>query len=61
MSLQDDIFDVQDALKRKPEARKQFDRLINHMNYCEVELEKEQNIVRDIKRGVKAVLALIKE
>jgi hypothetical protein len=57
MSIQDDIFDVADALKGKPEAEA-FDRICQH--YFEVENNEEINgrILADIGRGLSALMAV---
>lgn len=38
MSLEDDIFDVRDSLKRKPCELKQFNKIISHLSCTEEEL-----------------------
>lgn len=39
MSIQDDIFDVADALKRKPDVKKQFERVVEYLGRLETRLD----------------------
>jgi hypothetical protein len=53
MSLQDDIFDVRDALKKKPEAAS-FARIEGRFNELEQEYEKAMVVVRGVNSAVNA-------
>ncbi len=54
MSLQDDIFDVADALKGTPEE-KAFDNILRVFNETEQDLDKANEYVRVVK-GLKELL-----
>ena len=58
MSLQDDIFDVRDALKRKSE-KKGFDRIVAALNYYETEYDKLSEIVSDLRKGLGAIKTIL--
>lgn len=60
MSLQDDIFDVAAVLKKKPEA-KSFERLINHFNIIEQELDDARDLVNSLRAGMKAFKTLLED
>lgn len=59
MSIQDDLFDVQAALKRKPEARA-FGRLTVYLGQLEMQLERQREILDGLRAGLKA-LELLKK
>lgn len=60
MSLQDDIFDVRDALKKLPEA-KGFDRIVEALNYYEVEYDKAAADLSAIRNGLRVLKKFMKE
>lgn len=60
MGIQDDIFDVQDALKRKPEAAKAFERFCDYFYELEVAVGNQQKILSDIRNGALALKGLLK-
>jgi hypothetical protein len=55
MSLQDDIFDVKNALKRKPIDKAAFENIIRHLCNLEDRCERlsEENYV--LKRAIKII------
>jgi hypothetical protein len=59
MSIQDDIFDVQDALKDKPEAEA-FERIYDHIGKVETRLLKAETTLDTIQDGAAALLSLAK-
>lgn len=54
MALQDDIFDVQDALKGKPES-KSFNRIIKHLNAIETNYETQEKVLSALGAGLRAL------
>lgn len=60
MSLQDDIFDVRDALKKRPEA-KGFDRIVEALNYAETTADEATKDLSAIRNGLRALKKLMKE
>lgn len=58
MALQDDIFDITDALKGKPE-KKLFESLCQRFFETETELEKACDALNDIRRGWRAFQMII--
>lgn len=60
MSLMDDIFDVRDALKNKPE-RASFSRIEKALDEAEQERDKAMGIVRGIRSGIEALEIIKKE
>lgn len=60
MGLQDDIFDVKDALKRKPEVAKSFERFCEYFYELEITVENQQKILSDIRNGALALKELLK-
>lgn len=57
MSLQDDIFDVADALKKLPESG-QFDNIMDVFNEMERDLEKARHQLSRLKAGALAIREL---
>lgn len=55
MSLQDDIFDVETALKRKPNELKMFNKIITHLSNVEEELENNIRKVKILKEAIRIV------
>lgn len=53
MALQDDIFDVEEALKGKAEAEA-FDRIQDHLNRVEVRNREMRAIIDGLQIGMKA-------
>lgn len=60
MSVQDDIFDVAAALKRKPEA-KLFDRLMTHFAIVEMERDRLREQVIVITAAARVIKELLGE
>jgi len=56
MSLQDDIFDVDNTLEGcAPEAQKAFHRIMAHLNEIESEHEEYESVLKDLNAGMRAV------
>lgn len=55
MSLQDDIFDIEEALKRKPNEKEKFHQLMLWLGQLEVERDILQEQVYSLKRAIKIV------
>ena len=60
MSLQDDIFDIEDALKGKPEAEG-FRRIVRALANFEEENDNLEKVFAALKRGAEAVKYLLTE
>lgn len=60
MSLQDDIFDVAAALKRRPEA-KAFKRLMTHLHTLEAREEIATMYLERIRAGYKALREVVND
>lgn len=57
MGIQDDIFDVKAALKRRPEAPA-FERICAHFFDLEVEADARGKIIDGLRDGLQAVFAI---
>lgn len=60
MALQDDIFDVIDVLKGKPES-KSFTRILNHLRIVEQRDETQEKVLSALGAGLRAVDWIRKE
>jgi len=60
MGVQDDIFDVRHALKRKPEATKAFERFCDYFYELEIAVENQQKALSNIRNGALALKDLLK-
>lgn len=58
MSLQDDIFDIRHALRRKPAERAAFDRLCEVLNEIEQENDNSNRLLADLAAGLRALKVL---
>lgn len=58
MSLQDDIFDIRHALRRKPSERAAFDRLCDLLNEVEKENDERWRLLADLATGLRALKTL---
>lgn len=61
MSIQDDIFDIQEALNKKPGLAKAFDNLCSYLGELEEAVETQQRTLTDIRKGAKAIKRLFNE
>jgi hypothetical protein len=59
MGIQDDIFDVSDALKNKPEA-KAFKRIVKYLAMLEKTDDENSNILSRLRDGFAAIRDLYK-
>lgn len=55
MSLQDDIFDIQEALKRKPPEREAFNRVCSALYSLEEDADKRDKLLSDLVKGAVAL------
>lgn len=58
MSIQDNIFDIEDALENNPEMLKVFEELMQYMYILERENAEKTQVLYDISVGVKALKSL---
>lgn len=61
MSLQDDIFDVREALKKSKPDLRAFDRIVEHMNSVEQVADNSTKVLGAIAEGMRALRWIEKE
>lgn len=61
MSIQDDIFDVEDFLKEHGGPTEAFDRLYTRFGQIEARLEASEKLLTDIANGGAAIVSLVQQ
>lgn len=61
MALQDDIFDVQAALKRRKSEAAAFERITSHLYAMEHSAESSDKVLKALAQGIRALRWIEKE